>query len=400
MSNRISTGMMYSQSVALMMAKQAKLSHLEQQIATGSKIVSAKDDPVAAGTAVGLDRSLAALERMKLNGNNVQNRLGVQENTLAQVNDLMARVNDLTIQASNPALSAPDKKTLITELNQIREGLLSLANSSDGTGRYVFGGTNDSDPPFARIDGKIVYRGDQTQRQVEVGPDTYVRDALPGSEIFLRIPTGDGFVDGSAAAGNTGNGVLTNITRDGSDSWNGQSFSVRFTAANQYEVLDAGGNVTSTGTYKAGDELEVNGVRLQIAGAPATGDSFNVQAASSRDIFATMDKLIAALDADTGTPAQMAAQQNELQSALRDVARAAERMIDSRAAGGSQLKALDNAAEMRESNSVTLKTTLSQMRDLDYADALSQYQLESTALQAAQTLFSQMQSMSLFNKIG
>ncbi|WP_340571233.1 flagellar hook-associated protein FlgL [Stenotrophomonas sp. G106K1] len=399
MSNRISTGMMYSQSVALMMAKQAKLSHLEQQIATGSKIVSAKDDPVAAGAAVGLDRSLAALERMKLNGNNVQNRLGVQENTLAQVNDLMARVNDLTIQASNPALSAPDKKTLITELNQIREGLLSLANSSDGTGRYVFGGTNDSDPPFAKIDGKVVYRGDQTQRQVEVGPDTYVRDALPGSEIFLRIPTGDGFVDGSAAAANTGNGVLTNITRDGSDSWNGQSFSVRFTAADQYEVLDGAGNVTGTGTYKAGSELEINGVRLQIAGAPATGDSFNVQAASSRDIFGTMDKLIAALDADTGTPAKMAAQQNELQSALRDVGRAAERMIDSRAAGGAQLKALDNAAEMREANGVTLKTTLSQMRDLDYADALSQYQLESTALQAAQTLFSQMQSMSLFNKI-
>lgn len=399
MSNRISTGMMYSQSVALMMAKQAKLSHLEQQIATGSKIVSAKDDPVAAGAAVGLDRSLAALERMKLNGNNVQNRLGVQENTLAQVNDLMARVNDLTIQASNPALSAPDKKTLITELNQIREGLLSLANSSDGTGRYVFGGTNDSDPPFAKIDGKVVYRGDQTQRQVEVGPDTYVRDALPGSEIFLRIPTGDGFVDGSAAAGNAGNGVLTNITRDGSDSWNGQSFSLRFTAADQYEVLDGAGNVTGTGTYKAGSELEINGVRLQIAGAPATGDSFNVQAASSRDIFGTMDKLIAALDADTGTPAKMAAQQNELQSALRDVGRAAERMIDSRAAGGAQLKALDNAAEMREANGVTLKTTLSEMRDLDYADALSQYQLESTALQAAQTLFSQMQSMSLFNKI-
>ena len=399
MNDRISTGMMFSQSVSLMLGKQSKINHLEQQIATGSKIVSAKDDPVAAGAAVGLDRSLAALERMKLNGNNVQNRLGVQENTLAQVNDLMARVNDLTIQASNPALGATDKKTLITELNQIREGLLSLANSSDGTGRYVFGGTNDSDPPFARIDGKVVYRGDQTQRQVEVGPDTYVRDALPGSEIFLRIPTGDGFVDGSAAAGNAGNGVLTNITRDGSDSWNGQSFSVRFTAADQYEVLDGAGNVTGTGTYKAGSELEINGVRLQIAGAPATGDSFNVQAASSRDIFGTMDKLIAALDADTGTPAQMAAQQNELQSALRDVGRAAERMIDSRAAGGAQLKALDNAAEMREANGVTLKTTLSEMRDLDYADALSQYQLESTALQAAQTLFSQMQSMSLFNKI-
>ncbi len=114
MSSRISTSMMYNQSVSLMMAKQAKLSHLEQQIATGSKIVTAKDDPVGAGAAVGLDRSLAALDRMKLNAGNVQNRLGVQENTLAQVNDLMGRVNDLTIQASNPALSAADKKTLIT----------------------------------------------------------------------------------------------------------------------------------------------------------------------------------------------------------------------------------------------------------------------------------------------
>ncbi len=156
MSSRISTSMMFNQSVSLMMAKQAKLSHLEQQIATGSKIVSAKDDPVAAGAAVGLDRSLAALDRMKLNAGNVQNRLGVQENTLAQVNDLMARVNDLTIQASNPALGAADKKTLITELNQIREGLLSLANADDGTGRYVFGGTNDGDPPFAKINGKVV----------------------------------------------------------------------------------------------------------------------------------------------------------------------------------------------------------------------------------------------------
>ncbi|QDL28059.1 flagellar hook-associated protein FlgL [Stenotrophomonas maltophilia] len=399
MSSRISTSMMFNQSVSLMMAKQAKLSHLEQQIATGSKIVSAKDDPVAAGTAVGLDRSLAALDRMKLNAGNVQNRLGVQENTLAQVNDLMARVNDLTIQASNPALSAADKKTLITEVNQIRDGLLSLANADDGTGRYVFGGTNDGDPPFAKINGKVVYRGDQTQRQVEVGPDTYVRDALPGSEIFMRIPTGDGFVDGSAAAGNTGNGVLTNVTRDGSDSWNGQGFSVRFTTGTQYEVVDGAGNVTGTGTYKAGDDLEVNRVRLRIAGAPAAGDSFNVQAASSRDIFSTMDNLVAALGADTGTTAQMAAQQNQLQSALRDVARASERMIDSRAAGGAQLKALDNAADMREANGVTLKTTLSQMRDLDYADALSQYQLQSTALQAAQTIFSQMQSMSLFNKL-
>ncbi|MNN66491.1 flagellar hook-associated protein FlgL [compost metagenome] len=55
---------------------------------------------------------------------------------------------------------------------------------------------------------------------------------------------------------------------------------------------------------------------------------------------------------------------------------------------------------MREANNVTIKGTLSQLRDLDYAEAISEYQLESTALQAAQTIFMQMQQMSLFKRLG
>ena len=113
MSSRISTSMMFNQSVSLMMAKQAKLSHLEQQIATGSRSSAPR---TIRWLPAQRSASTAAwpLDRMKLNAGNVQNRLGVRENTLAQVNELMARVNDLTIQASNPALSAADKKTLIT----------------------------------------------------------------------------------------------------------------------------------------------------------------------------------------------------------------------------------------------------------------------------------------------
>lgn len=400
MNNRISSNMVYDQSVFLMLSKQRKLAHLEQQLATGKKIITAKDDPVASGTAVGLDRSLAALEQMKLNGSTVQNRLGLQENTLAQVNDMMGRVTELTIYANNPGLAAADKKTLVAEISSIRDGLLALANATDGTGRYVFGGTQDGSPPFSMVNGNVVYSGDQTQRQVEVAPDTYAKDALPGSEVFLRIPTGDGTVDAAANAGNTGTAVLTNVGRDGSGGWDGTAFSVRFTATDQYEVLDAGGNVTATGTTSSGEDIVVNGVRLHIDGNAAAGDSFNVQPATSRDIFATLDGLIDTLNSDTGTPAQMAAQQNLLQGALRDVARASERMIDARASGGAQLKTLDDASAMREANNVTIKGTLSQLRDLDYAAAISEYQLESTALQAAQTIFMQMQQMSLFSRLG
>lgn len=400
MNNRISTGMMFNQSINLMLAKQSKMNHLEQQLATGKKLVSAKDDPVAAGTAVGLDRAVAELERFERNGDAVQNRLGLQENALAQAGDMMAHITELTIQANNPALSSSDLKAIASELKSVQEGLLALANSTDGSGRYLFGGTNDADAPFKLTNGVVTYSGDQTQRQIEVAPDTFVKDVLPGSEIFLRIPTGDGRLDGSAAAGNAGTGVLTTFGQHAaSGSWNGQSYTVRFTAADTYEVVDATNTVVQTGTFKAGEDITFEGVSMRIEGEPATGDSFSVGAASSRDIFATLDGLISALDTAADDPTAVARQQNVLQGAIRDVARASEKFIDARAAGGAQLKAIDDAGALRDANSVTLKTTLSAMRDLDYAEAIGQYQLEQISLQAAQTIFTQMQQMSLFNAI-
>ncbi|MBD8694719.1 flagellar hook-associated protein FlgL [Stenotrophomonas sp. CFBP 13718] len=401
MNDRISTGMMFSQSVSLMLGKQSKINHLEQQIATGSKIVSAKDDPVAAGTAVGLDRVVAGLEQLGKNANNAQNRLGLQENALAQANELMTRAVELTIQANTPVPGNTDLKAIVSELKTIQDSLLSLANSKDGSGRYLFGGSNDSDAPFLKAGGVVSYNGDQTQRQVEVAPGQLVNDALPGSEIFMRIRTGDGTVDAGAAVGNTGSGLLTSVSRDGSDAWTGGALNVHFTAAGAgaYEVLDDAGAVVATGTHASGEDIVVGGVRLRIEGVPAAGDSFGVVASSSRDIFATLDTLVAALESDPQTAADRTGMQNLLQSSMRDITRASETMIDARAKGGAQLAAIDDAASAREATAVTVKSTLSTLRDLDYADAIGQYKLENAALQAAQTIFSQMQAMSLFNSI-
>ena len=110
--SRISTGMVYNQSVSLMMAKQSQLAKLQTQLATGEKLTSAKDNPVAAGNAVTLDRAVAELDRMGENAANVQNRLGLQENALAQAGDLAITVKELTIQANNAALSGDDSRPL------------------------------------------------------------------------------------------------------------------------------------------------------------------------------------------------------------------------------------------------------------------------------------------------
>lgn len=400
MNYRISTGMLYQQSINTMLAKQAKLAHTQQQLASGQKLVTAKDDPVAAGTAVGLDRAVAELERFAMNGNAVQNRLGLQENALTQVGDAMARIHELTIQANNAALGDDSRKAISTELKAIQAGLLDLANSTDGAGRYLFGGTADGSAPFAISNGGVIYSGDQTQRQVEVAPDMFVSDTLPGSEVFIRLRTGDGRIDGRADAGNTGTGLLMDFSVTDTSVWNGGSYQLNFTAPNTYEVRDAANVLVASGTYTKGESIAFAGVQMKIDGQPAAGDSFSVGPSGTRDIFATVQGLIDTLETNPTTDAQRAAMQNGLQNAMRDVATAQGRMIDARASGGAQLSAIDDAAALREANSITLKGTLSTLRDLDWAEAIGRYEMENTALQAAQTVFMQMQSLSLFKLMG
>jgi len=397
MTDRISTGMMYGQSLSSMLLRQKQLNNLQEQLATGQKLVTAKDDPVAAGTAVGLDRTLAELERFGKNANTVGNRLGLQENHLAQAGDYMIRVNELAIQANNGSLSDQDRQAIAAELRSIYDGMLSVANSTDGSGRYLFGGSADDTAPFTRSAGGVVYQGDQTQRRVEIAPETFVKDATPGSEIFMRVRTGDGTLDASADATNAGTGVVSGYGRDSSGAWGGESYRVVFTGANTYDVLDSGGATVGGGTWTAGEDISHGGLRIAISGQPATGDAFDVGPAGTRDVFATLQNLIGSLESAASTPAEQAARQNALQGAMRDVARASEQMIDARAAGGAQLAAIDDAGAVREANGVTIKGTLSELRDLDYAEAITRFEMESTALQTAQTVFTRMQGLSLFN---
>lgn len=397
MSNRISTSMLYQQSIASLQSKQASLARLQQQMTTGQKLLTAKDDPVGAGAAVGLDRALAELERFGKNGDAVRHRLGMQESALTQAGDIMGRITELTVRANSASLSDGDRKAIAIEITSLRDSLLEVANSPDGTGRYLFGGTQDGSPPFSRVAGSVAYGGDQTQRQVEVAPQLFVADTAPGSEVFLRVRTGDGRVDVAAQAGNTGTGRVGSFSVADSSRWDGGSYQIAFGEDGAYEVRDAAGEVVGSGTHIDGEAIDVNGVHVVVSGAPADGDAFEVGPASTRDVFATIDRLLGALALDPTTDAQRAAQQNALQGAMRDIATAQDHLIDARAAGGAQLSALDGADSLRDAQGLTIETTLSGLRDLDYAEAIAQFNLEKVALDAAQLSFVQMQRLSLFD---
>lgn len=398
MTARISSFGMQNLAIASMQKRQVEMSHTQQQLASGKRLLSGRDDPVAAGVALALDRTQAEIVRFGANANVLQHRLALEESALANVNDHVSRLREIALQANGGIQTDESRRAFLAEVKGHMDALVALGNSSDGQGRFLFGGTKDASAPFVRSGGTVTYVGDQIQREIDIAPEVAVADADPGSEIFLRVPTGDGRVTVRADGGNTGTGVLQQVGFVQPADWDGGNYSIEFLAGN-YRVLDGGGTQIATGPFVAGDAIDVAGYQITITGTPADGDSFAITPAPTASVFETAQALHDILSMSTASPDARAAQQNAFFAVIQDLGKASDHAIDSRSAVGARMSALDNSAEEREAQLVAVKGTLSSIRDLDYAQAISDLSRQSAVLEAAQQSYLRINSMSLFQML-
>lgn len=396
MSIRTSTSGLNERMLAHMQTLQNRLARTQDQLGTGLKLNTAKDNPVAAGAAVALDRAEAGYLRFGSNADVLLSRLTAQEGTLANVNEILVRLRELAVQGNSSTLNENGRAALLPEVATLQQALLAAANTMDAEGRCLFGGTRDNSKPFVLQNGQVGYLGDQSQRQIEVAPGTTVADTDPGSELFMRIRTGNGMVATRTDAANSGSGVLTASGFTDQRQWDGGSYRVTFNAGS-WQATDAASTVIAAGAYVPGQSISFRGYQLSITGQPADGDNFTVAPAPAQDVFSLVDRLEDALQTPETGSANAALRQNRFYAVIEDLAGAADHLIDARAATGARLNALDLARDEREGALLNTRATLSQLRDLDYAEAISRLSRETAALEAAQQTFTRVQSLSLFS---
>ncbi len=400
MTLRISTAGLHAQGLQGLLTRQAQVARTQQELVTGTKLLRAADNPSAMAESQRLDHALSTLDQHGRNAGLLEHRLRSQEQAFGDVGNQLTRARELAVQANSPVMSAADRRSIAAELRSIRSEIISIGNRDDGNGRRLFAGARDGVIPFA--DGGasgVGYAGDDGRNQVEIAPDLSIGDTDAGSDVFMRVRTGDGIVRGIAAAANTGSGVLQASAVTDHAAWGGKSLTVEFTAPGAYRVVDAGGAVLASGAYTPNTTISAGGVQVTLTGAPATGDTFKVERAPTQDVFATLQKLADALDAPATTSAEQARRSNALGAALSDIGTAQDHMLTLRAGTGTRLASLDSAADSRSAGEVSLAQTLSGLRDVDFAEAASKLALQLTALEAAQKTMVRVQSLSLFDKL-
>lgn len=396
---RISTAGVHAAALNQMMARSTELAKTQQQIASGTRILTPADDPIGAAQALELDRALAESQQHAKNTTAATNRLSFEEQTLGDVTSLLQRIRDLTVEANNPTLDDGARKSILSEVQVRYNDLVDLANRKDTNGEYLFSGYATLTQPFVKSGTNVTYQGDDGTRVLQTGPSQRITDGHPGSAVFMNIPQGNGRFITGAAATNTGGatidaGTVTNVATWGA----GGTFTIHFTSPTDYEVLDSTNTQISTGTYSPnGTGITFNGVQVQIQGQAETDDQFTIAPAGSEDMFSALNKLITSLQRPSDSSAQNAHFATEMGQALKQIDNALERISDVRSEVGARLAVLSDSADDQMDRQLDLKTQLSQIRDLDYADAITTLNIQLAGLQAAQQSYAKISNLNLFN---
>lgn len=396
---RVSTSWMQQQSVGNMMNRQGDLSDLNTQLSTGKRINQPSDDPVGAARALDMSHLIADSAQYQRNITSANSRLGLEDQTLSNTSNVLGRVRTLLLQAANGSQTDETRGDIASEMVQLREQLLGQANSTDGQGEYIFAGNRTGTQPFVS-QGSVSYLGDAGQRMVAAGPGLQVATGDPGSAVFVNIPTGNGTFAVSASASNTGKAVAgaSSVTDPSANpsAWDGGSYSIVFTAANAYEVRDGGGTLLDSGSYdpNKGGSITFRGAQVAFSGAPDAGDTFALGASGKQDIFTTLDNIIGTLRTPNGGGAQM---QNDINTEFANLDQAIDTITRTRGKVGARMNALDQQGALNDDLTLQYKTSLSNVQDLNYYDAISQLGAQTTALQAAQQTFTKVQGSKLFD---
>ncbi len=403
---RISTPIIYSQNMRSLNQQQAALLHVGQQVASGRRVVRPSDDPQAASHAVQVGQAQAITSQFADSRVGARNALSMEESVLNSICDAVTSAKTLIIEAANGTLSDADRASVASQLRGVYESVLGQANATDGNGRYLFGGHQNRTAPFVKggDSGGVMYVGDANNRQQRIDASRLMNVDDNGITVFQGTDGAVGFM----AVADTGNaGSVTfkgpDVVDNGAPG-HGEAFSIVFgTDADgqaQYTIQDASGQVLQPARpYTSGQGITHAGLSLTLEGQPAAGDKITVDKAENMntDLFRTFEKALAVLEKPAATETDKAALANTLGNVMREFDHSLDNVLMVRASVGSRLNELDVVDKVASNRQLNYAQTRSDLVDLDYTVAISEYSLRAVGLQAAQKTFVSMKEMSLFN---
>jgi flagellar hook-associated protein 3 FlgL len=301
---KISTSFLFDRATDRMSTIQNKLANTQAQMAVGKQILSPSAAPDQAAAIQRLKGEVQRQESHMRTLDVAMRRFTAEETALSSSSDILIRMKELGIQAANDTLGPDDRNAIGVEMKALRDQLLSLGNTRDDSGNYLFSGTRVNTPAFVQdAEGQVVYQGDQTQTRIPAGVERSVQFTRAGTDVFTRVVRDDGEAEG---------------------------------------------------------------------------------------FFAALDQMIDGIESDS-TP--------DIRQGIGDIDQMHNSLTLSQAQNGSDQVVVQSQLDVLDETLLQFKSTLSEIEDLDYAEAVTRMNKEMMGLEAAMSSFAKISSLSLFDYI-
>lgn len=396
---RTGTANLYDNTIRNLQTQQTALAQQQEQLSAGKRVLRASDDPMAAAQA---ERARTRISRNEtdLRALNAQkDSMAQAESTLGNAMDAMQAFRELVVQAGSGTLTSTDRNTIAVQLQGLREQILGYANGKDANGLPLFQALGSASTPFTGASSPTTFNG--LPGQLASGTSS-IAPLLDGNAAWMSVPTGNGVFAVTAAPGNVGAAQVTaDQVTNPALAGDGHSYQIKFavdvaTGTTTYGVTDTTTApptaVLSGQPYTSPTTIRFAGRSMDITGTPANGDSFTVAPSQQTSVFQVLDDTIAAIR--SGNPTTVS---SGIAQGLSQIDFAMNRLSDARGLAGELLNRADRIQSELGTRGTQLEAQRSSAEDLDMIKAISDFQNQSTAHQAALQSYAQVQKLSLLN---
>lgn len=415
---RISTLQAFNNGVAGLQRNYANVTRTEEQISTGNRILTPADDPVASVRLLQLEQQQNVLNQYAENLTAAKNSLTQEEVSLNSANTILQRVRELAVQAGNGALSSKDRASIAAELQEREDELLGLMNTRNARGEYLFAGFQGKTQPFVRqADGSYAYQGDEGQRKIQIASSLDIPISDNGKKTFVNI-TDAGRLQATPTGALPGLRVGAPLVQDevafsGTPAFPPGGIEIEFDTVNpqNYEIRSiAPPAVLGSGTLDSDpakqDKLVFRGVVVNFDGTPAGGELVQITPrqvggvdVQKQGVLDTIAQLRQVLLQAPDSPEGNLQVRDAVALGLTNLDHAMVTLDSVRGEIGARLNIVETTQTDNEDVSLVNKSVQAQLRELDYAEALSRLSFESIVLEAAQQSYVKIAGLTLFSQM-
>ncbi|MDR2209172.1 MAG: flagellar hook-associated protein FlgL [Azoarcus sp.] len=394
---RVSTNMIYDRGIGTIQQLWSSLLHAQQEIATGRRILTPADDPVAASRALDVNKSRVINAQYKTNLGTSTDNLRLLENKLMGVGDILQYMREGAVGAGNGILTQKELDFFVIDMRNQFDSLLSLANTKDVAGNFLFSGYKADVQPFQGAYGNISYEGDQGTRTIQVSSSRFMPVSLPGSDVFDNTRTMAGAINVFPGSGNSAGASVTASFNPSppAEADIGRRYEIVYNGPGSYEVFEyvpgGGRGPLTPPVVSASPNFSFNGIDVDASGLTVPGESAEIFIAS-KNVFENLALFIDTLE-NPGSSGVISG----AKFAIQNIDHALDTELRVRAQIGSQLVELEQLGSLNADMDIQYGDTLNRLEGCDYAEAISRLTRLQTNLEASQMSFMRVSGLSLFN---